>query len=68
MERTKLNGSVDVLAQAMRQVVTGAVEGAVLPIHLRMKAISNAMQEMEEDLGDRIEDAFEGLDTTNKNL
>ena len=39
MSNAKLNGSVDMLAQAMRQVFQEGVEKAVEPIHTEMKAL-----------------------------
>lgn len=38
-QEDKLNGSVDILAEAMRQVFTEAVEGAVDPLTTEVKAL-----------------------------
>ena len=59
------NGSVDLLASAMRQVFTEAVEGAVEPINNQMKALRTDMHDMEERLNERIDT---GLKTTNENV
>ena len=52
-----LNGSVNVLADAMRQVFTEAVEGAVEPIHTEVKALRTDVRNLED-----------GLKTTNENV
>lgn len=53
-----LNGSVDLLAQAMRQVFTEAVADGILPVQ-------ESMERMEGRLNEKID---KGLDTTNKNV
>ncbi|MDE0412106.1 MAG: hypothetical protein OXI37_07840 [Gammaproteobacteria bacterium] len=40
-ESNKLNGSVGLLAKAMKQVFTEAVEGTVEPIHEELKGIKS---------------------------
>ena len=46
----KLNGSVDLLAKAMRQVFTEAVQGAVEPVKTEVQAMRTEMRDMEERL------------------
>ena len=61
----KLNGSVDLLAQAMRKVFSEAVQEAVQPVRKDMEGmetrLNKNMDRMEERLNDRI-------DTTNENV
>ncbi len=57
MKNDKLNGSVDVLAQALRQVFTEAVESAVKPLEHKV-----------DDMGKRLESVENGLKTTNENV
>ncbi len=60
-DKGKLNGSVDILAKAMREVFTEAVEGAVDPLTTEVKALRTEVGDMEGRLNDRI-------DTTNENM
>ena len=60
-DSSKLNGSVDTLARAMRQVFSEAVEGAVEPLREDMKGARDDMHAMEGRLNARIA-------TTNENV
>ena len=60
-EGSKLNGSVDLLAEAMRRVVTEAVQEASGPVSTEVKAMRTEMHDMESRLNERI-------DTTNGNV
>ena len=64
-----LNGSVNLLADAMRRVFTEAMEGAVDPLRTEMKAmrteIRDDMHAMETRLTKHID---EQVDTTNQNV
>jgi len=60
-DKKGLNGSVDLLATAMRDVFKEAVEGAVEPIESQVKALRTDMGDMEARLNQRI-------DTTNENM
>ena len=53
----KLNGSVDLLAQAMRKVFSEAVEAAVEPMHSDLKGIKGDIDGIKGD-----------IETTNKNM
>ena len=55
MSNAKLNGSVDMLAQAMRQVFQEGVEKAVEPIHTEMKALRTDMRDMEGRVNERLD-------------
>ena len=55
-EQGKLNGSVDMLAQAMRKVFSEAVEGAVEPLRDDIAAIGDSMITKAD------------LETTNENM
>ena len=68
MSTKKLNGSVDTLALAMRQVFTEAVEGAVEPLATEVKALRTDMRDMEGRLNQRIDDVEGQINTTNKNM
>ena len=61
MSNGKLNGSVDLLADAMRKVFSEAVETAVEPLTAEVKALRTEVGEMEGRLNGRI-------DTTNQNM
>ena len=61
MGNEQLNGSVDLLAKAMRQVFTEAVESAVQPLATEVKALRTEVNDMEGRLNARI-------DTTNENM
>ena len=50
MAKDKMNGSVDLLAKAMRQVFTEAVEGAVEPLHGAVKDIRADMKDIRENM------------------
>ena len=60
-EGSKLNGSVDLLAQAMRRAVTQAVQEASGPVRTEVKVMRNEMHDMENQLNKRI-------DMTNENV
>ena len=61
MSNDKMNGSVDLLAQAMRKVFSESVEGAVAPLTTEVKALRTEVHDMEGRLNKRI-------DTTNANM
>ena len=46
----KLNGSVDLLAKAMRQVFSEAVEGAVEPLATEVKALRTEARDIRETM------------------
>jgi len=52
MANDNLNGSVDLLANAMRKVFSEAVEGAVKPLTLEVKAITSEVKAMRSDIND----------------
>jgi len=52
-DKSKLNGSVDLLADAMRKVFSEAVEGAIDPVTTQVKALRSDMHDMEERLNER---------------
>ncbi len=55
--KSKLNGSVDLLAKAMRQVFTEAVEEGLVPVREDIKDIRGDIKKLSD-----------GLDTTNQNM
>ena len=55
---SKLNGSVDLLADAMRKVFSEAVEGAVEPLTTEVKAFRTEAR----DVGNRVDKASEKAD------
>lgn len=57
----KLNGSVDLLAQAMRSVFSEAVQGAVEPLAEQVKAVRTDVSELRSDMNKQIK-------TTNENM
>ena len=68
-DKPGLNGSVNLLADAMRRVFTEAVEGAVDPLRTEMKAmrteIRDDMNAMEQRLEAKID---QRADTTDQNV
>lgn len=65
MTKNSLNGSVDLLADAMRKVFSEAVEGAVEPLRDDVKGMRSDMSAMEGRLNEKID---KGLQTTNENV
>ncbi len=61
MAKETLNGSTNLLAQAMREVFSEAMTTAVAPLQTEMKALRTDMRDMETRLNARI-------DTTNENM
>ena len=61
MVKKSLNGSVELLADAMRTVFSEAVKGATEPLHEDMKGLRTDMQGM----GARMD---EGIKITNENM
>ena len=61
MVKKSLNGSVELLADAMRKVFSEAVEGAAEPLHEDMKGLRADMQGMGARMG-------KGIKTTNENM
>ena len=59
--KSKLNGSVDLLAKAMRQVFTEAVEQGVMPLGEKISGLESRMDGLQREVRD-------GLETTNKNV
>ena len=64
-DKPGLNGSVNLLADAMRRVFTEAVEGAVDPLRTEMKAMRTDMRDMETRLEAKIDARAE---TTDQNV
>jgi len=50
MANDNLNGSVDLLANAMRKVFSEAVEGAVKPLTLEVKAITSEVKAIQSEV------------------
>ena len=65
MANTKLNGSVNILADAMQKVFNEAMEGAVGPLTTEIKGLRSGMDDMEGRLNTRIDSVNE---TTNQNM
>ena len=68
MSNAKLNGGVDMLAQAMRQVFQEGVENAVKPIHTEMKALRTDVRDMEGHVNERFDQMDSRLDHHQKTL
>lgn len=60
---TKMNGSVDLLAKAMAQVISEATENAVEPINGRLDSIEGRMATKED-----IKTLDAKIETTNENV
>ncbi len=58
MGKNNMNGSVNLLAKAMRQVFQEAVEEGVSPLR----------KELKEEIGSLRKDMVERIDTTNENM
>ncbi len=61
MSKSSLNGSVDLLADAMRKVFKEAVEGAVQPLTDQVKAVRTEVGDLRTEVNDQIK-------TTNENM
>ena len=64
-DKDRLNGSVNLLADAMRKVFHESVQGAVEPVATEVKALRTEVHDMEGRINKRID---EGLKTTNENV
>ena len=51
MSKGNLNGSVDLLADAMRKVFKESVEGAVKPLEDRVEKVENEVSELHKEVG-----------------
>jgi len=67
-EKSKLNGSVNLLADAMRKVFSEAVESAVDPLTTEVKAVRGELAGMRTEMLDMEGRLNERIDTTNKNM
>ena len=63
MSDQNLNGSVDLLADAMRKVFAEAVEGAVSPLGGKIDALSGDIDSMRGEMATKTD-----IETTNKNM
>ena len=66
----KLNGSVDLLAKAMRQVFQEAVEGAVEPIADQVKALRTDTHDLKTEVSNLrtdMDERFERVETDMQN-
>ena len=78
MSGSKLNGSVDLLAKAMRQVFTEAVQEGVQPIKESVDGLKQDVDGLKQDVGGLKQDVGglkqdvgglkQGLETTNNNV
>jgi len=72
IDKGKLNGSVNVLAEAMRNVFSEAVISAVEPLREDMQAMENRLNGRIDGLETRIDNVKNELetriDTTNQNM
>ena len=74
--QTSLNGSVDLLANAMRQVFTEAMQQAVEPVRKDMENMETRLNKSMSNMEDRLDKRMDGLkddftkqiDTTNENM
>ncbi len=67
-DKTKLNGGVDALAKAMRQVFTEALDATAQPLKESMDGLRTDMGDLRTDLGDLRTDLSDQIETTNKNM
>lgn len=67
---TKMNGSVDLLAKAMAQVISEATENAVEPINGRLDSIEGRMDSIEGRMATKedIKTLDTKIETTNENV
>lgn len=64
-EQKKLNGSADLLADAMRKVFTEAVEAGVAPVRDDMARMEGRLREDVTEMEGRL---HKRIDTTNENM
>ena len=68
-DKPGLNGSVNLLADAMRKVFTEAVEGAVDPLRTEMKAMRTEIRDDMNSMEKRLEAKIDTrADTTDQNV
>ena len=65
MAKSNLNGSVNLLADAMRKVFSEAVQGAVEPLRKDVKELREHVDQRIDETDKKID---EGLKTTNENV
>ena len=67
-----LNGSVDLLARAMREVFTEAVQSAVEPLNDNVKALRSEVRDMDNriknDMADMKDDVLKQIDSEGKEI
>jgi len=68
IDKGKLNGSVNVLAEAMRNVFSEAVISAVEPLREDMQAMENRLNGRIDDLETRIDNVKNDLETRIDNV
>ncbi len=71
-KKAKVNGGVDALSLAMRQVFTEAMEVGVQPVKDAVDGLRSDMGELKKDMGSDMKDMRADLsgrlDTTNENM
>ena len=68
MVKKSLNGSVELLADAMRTVFSEAVKGATEPLHEDMKGLHEDMKGLRTDMQGMGARMDEGIKITNENM
>ena len=68
MVKKSLNGSVELLAHAMRTVFSEAVKGATEPLHEDMKGLHEDMKGLRTDMQGMGARMDEGIKITNENM
>ena len=66
MKQKKLNGSADLLANAIRQVFEEATENGRAAIKEDLQEVKDDMHEIEKNLSSKIDNLDRKIDTTNK--
>jgi len=67
-DNSKLNGSVDRLAEALRDVFTEAVQGAVEPVATEVKALRTEVRDIRTEVKDMEQRLTQSIDDNNKRI
>ncbi|MCY4276291.1 MAG: hypothetical protein OXE81_00400 [Gammaproteobacteria bacterium] len=68
MPKNNLNGSVELLAEAMRDVFSEGVEQAVKPLNEKFESLRVEFGEIRTELGEMEDRLNKRIDTTNENM
>lgn len=68
MSKNKMNGSVGLLADAMRKVFQEGIESAIAPVEEAVTGLRDDMKDMRDDMKNMEERLDQKIGTTNQNM